>query len=423
MQIIYILVTTVSVFLTFNKPLIGIIFLLFNFLLQPHILFGFTQVTTQASNVLIGTTLVLLLPFRKIKFTDSGISILATLFFISGAFSSLLNLGVGFLSIPEQYLIFWMGLNRLGFLLLFVRYVCTRKDFTLIFKTLVVLGGATAVYTVTDYYFHFTYDPTVKAGRAVGLFGDPNSVASNLAALVPLTYYLFLHGTSNWLRKLYLINIGSLVMGVFCTASRAGFLALLIIGAYITKKNIKKFSTPFVIGSMILLFVVYGRDLYLKREAKVQTVSKTLTGKTKIEGSAYSRVLHIQYGILLWLKNPVFGVGVSNAPNAIQEQLGLREVRAHIHNTYFSVLAEYGSVGFLLYMSLFFLAFRSLARLSKHKDPYYKEIAPYLRLSLLSHMFTSFFIGNWVELMQWIAIALPVILDQISKFEQQTGNK
>lgn len=398
-------------------------FLLFNFLLQPHTLFGFAQITTQVANIAMGLILFLSLPFRKPKLSDGGISMLAMLFFVSGVVSSLLNFGPEFLLIKEQNLMFWMALNRFGFLLLFVRYVCTRKDFSAILNALVMFGGATAVYTVADYFFHFTYDPNVKGGRAIGLFGDPNYVAANLAALVPFTYYLFLHGIANWLRKLYIVNICSLVMGVFCTASRAGLLVLLLIGAYITKKNIKKISTPVVLGAIILLFIFYGRDLYLKREAKVQTISKSISGKIRVEKSAYARIEHIQWGLQLWLKNPLFGVGVANSQDAIKKELGIKDA-VSIHNTYFGVLAEFGAAGFLIYMGIFILPFRALARLSRNKDPYFKEIVPYLLLALLSNMVTSFFLGNcWVELLQWIAIALPVMLDQISEFEHQSENK
>jgi O-antigen ligase len=423
MQIIYIILVIISIGLTIYRPIYGINFLLFNFLLQPHKLLGFAQITTQLSNLFIGLTLVLLLPFRKVKLPENGISALAILFFISGLISSFLNLGPRFLAMEEQYRIFWMGINRAGFVFLLMRYLCTRGDFLFTFNSIVALGGITAIYTVTDYFFHFTYDPNVKGGRAIGLFGDPNAVAANLVALIPITYYVFLHGKLNWLRRIYIINICAQVMGVFCTASRAGLLALFLISAFLTGKNLKRFSTFLFIGLLILIFMFYGKNLYLQREAKQKTITTTLSGKIRIESSAFSRIQHIKFGVLLWLKNPFFGVGVSNAPQAIQEQLGIRQIRPHIHNTYFSVLAEYGLSGFLLYMGLFFLSFRSLNRLSNHDDPYFNEIATYLRFSLLSHMFTSFFIGNWVELMQWIAIALPVALDQISKFEQLNKSK
>jgi hypothetical protein len=71
-------------------------------------------------------------------------------------------------------------------------------------------------------------------------------------------------------------------------------------------------------------------------------------------------------------------------------------------------------------MRLFLLAFKSLSRLSRHQDTYFNELAVYLRLALLSHMITSVFVGNWMELMLWVTIALPIILDQISKNEQNT---
>lgn len=423
MQTAYLLTVLLFILLTISKPLNGIIFLLFNFLLQPHVLLRFDQSTTLVSNILIGTTLLILLPFRKIKFPETGLSLLAILLFMCGSISEILNLGTDFLSHEEQRSIFRYALNRVGFLFLFLRYVCTRKDFSVTLKTLVVLGGITAAYTIVDYFFHFTYDPTVKAGRAIGVFGDPNFLAANLAGLVPLAYYLFMHGTSSWTKRLNISYIVSLVLGVFTTVSRGGLIALILIGGYIARKNIKKVSTPFIIGLMVIIFSFYAKNLYRAREAEHQTISTTRTGETVIEGSAYARIMHIKYGFLLWLNNPIFGVGPENAKYAVRKELHLSSSYTTIHNAYFLVLAENGLVGFSLYMGLFLLAFRALSRLSRHKDAYFRELALYLRLALLSHMLTSCFLGNWLELMLWITIALPVILDQIAKNEQQSESQ
>jgi O-antigen ligase len=423
MLFIYYFTVILFVVLTIKKSLYGIIFLLFNFLLQPHVLLRFDQSTTQISNALIGAALILSLPFRKVKFPETGLSLLAILFLISGAVSSMLNLGLDFLSIDIQNNLFRFKINRVGFLFLFLRYVCNKKDFATIIRALVILGSASAVYTITDYYFHFTYDPNVKQGRAIGLFGDPNFLAANLDGLVPLAYYLFVHGTSKWLKRLYIINIISLIMGIFFTVSRGGLLALCIIGGYITRKNMKKVSTPFIIGLVIIIFSSFAKDLYLKREAASKTVATSRAGKITIDDSAYARIEHVKLSLLLLLKNPLFGVGIYNAPEAFRKQLGERHQYNVIHNAYFSVLAEYGLVGFSLYMGFFLLAFRALARLSRHKDAYYRELALYLRLALFSHLITSCFLGNWLELMLWITIALPVILDQIAKHEQQPENQ
>lgn len=413
MQVIYILVTVVIALLSFSKPIYGIAFLLFNFLLQPYKLLSFQQSTTQLVNLLVGAALFVNLPFCKLKNPETGVSFLAIIFSISAFLSSLLTVGSEFFS--NEYLPNFISfLNRVGFLFLLVRYICTRNTFSLLLKTIVVLGSATAVYTIIDYFFRFTSSVDIKGGRAIGVYGDPNVLAANLVGLVPLAYYLFLHGTSKRLKQLNIFAIGSLIMALFFTVSRGGLLALTIIGGWIAKKNIKKYSTIIVFGLMLILFSLYAKDLYSKR----QTIEISISGKEHLDISSASRITMMQYGLLLWIKNPIFGVGFDNTVPSLKEQLRVGE-RHIIHNAYITVLAEFGLVGFLLYMGLFLFAFKSLSRLSRIQDTYFTEIAVYLRLALLSHMITSCFVGNWMELMLWTTISLPIILEQIANNEQK----
>jgi|GEM_PF-1095705 len=426
MLAISIIIALIIFFVSFSKPLYGIILLLFNFLLQPHVIFGFLgypQSATQLCNLLIGTLLFVSLPSRKLKNPESGISRQAILLAISVALSSLFNDGTAFFTDKYKWPEYISFLNRVGFIFLFSRYVCTRDDFSRVLKTIVVLGSATAVYTVVDYFFRLSSAAYVKGGRAVGVQGDPNLLAANLVAMLPLAYYLFVHGSTKWLKRLHIFSITSLVLAVFFTVSRGGLLALLFVGGSLTKKNIKRFSTIIVMGLMLILFSLYAKDLFLKRT----TIETTLSGRTSLESSAANRIQIIREGLNLWLHNPIFGVGLTNTKERVKEQLHQRGIAGGsiimIHNAYMLVLAEFGSIGFLLYMGFFLLAFKALARLSRHQDAYFNEIAGYLRIALLSHMITSCFLGNWYELMLWITLALPVVLEQISKNEQNAASQ
>jgi O-antigen ligase len=381
------------------------------------VIFRFQQGATQLANLLVAAVLFVRLPYHKLKNPETGVSLRAIIFSISVAFSSLLNVGIDFFS--NKYLPNFISfLNRVGFLFLITRYICTRDTFYLLIRTVVVLGSATAVYTIVDNFLHLTSTAEMKAGRAVGVYGDPNCMAANLAGLVPLAYYLFLHGTSKWLKRLNIFAIGSLVLALFLTVSRGGLLALTITGGWIAKKNLKEISTPIILGLILILFSSYAKDLYSKREI----IKTSLSGKKSLEHSAVSRTTLIKHGFELWIKNPIFGDGFENTARSFKEQLNIN-TRLIIHNAYIAVLAEFGSVGFLLFMGLYLLAFKSLSHLSRHQDTYFSELAVYLRLALLSHMITSCFIGNWMELMLWCTIALPIILDQISKNEQNTARQ
>jgi O-antigen ligase len=275
------------------------------------------------------------------------------------------------------------------------------------------MGALTAAYTIADFFFNLAPGSSLQGGRATGVHGDPNYLAAKLIALIPLAYYLYVRDTAKWFKRFNIITICLLILGSFLTVSRAGLLTLTIIGGCLLLKNIKKYSTFLIIGAALILFSLYAKDLFLERK----TVTTTLAGEKILDTSVVARLELLEKGFKLFLKNPIFGVGLDNTQQSMRDQLSVRSI--NIHNVYLLVLVEFGVGGFLLFMGLFWLAHKSLARLSHLPDPAFNEMAIYLRLALFSHMITSCFIGNWVELLLWITLALPVILYQISKNEDK----
>ena len=83
------------------------------------------------------------------------------------------------------------------------------------------------------------------------------------------------------------------------------------------------------------------------------------------------------------------------------------------------VLAEYGTLGFVVYMWMYVLSFRCIKRLAAHSDEFYRELAYYLRTGLMGYMLCACFIGISLEVMLLVLIALPAILDKICQIEKQ----
>ena len=397
------------------KPKYGIFFMLFSFLIQPHTVFGFEQSITQITSSAMGILLAVLFLLKKQTLPETGISALAILFFIIGFTSSMINYGFEYFSNYNLFFYFRYSLNRIGFLFLLTRFLYTRKDFLQFITVTVFLATCTAAFPLYDFISGNRQSTfTMEEGRASGVFNDPNEMSAMMVAIFPLAYYLFRHSRKKYLKNIYIISLAALALAIFSSVSRGGLLGLLLVGFYIAKKNMKTITTPLVIGGAVLLFSVFAKDLFMER----QTISTSRSGGVKVESSAMARIQHINNGFLLMLKNPVWGVSPRGTIDALRSQLGSRKPQ-WIHNTLMSVMAEYGLLGFAVYIAMYVVALRSIRRMAAHTDEFYRDLAYYLRAGLLGYMLCALFLSIPLEVMLLTTVALPAVLDKISQIEKQ----
>jgi O-antigen ligase len=261
------------------------------------------------------------------------------------------------------------------------------------------------------------FDVDLEKGRAGGLGDiDQNVYASGLTAFLPIGYYFFLHG-KNVIRKGYLVALLSMVGGVFASVSRAAILALCYVGARLFFRNIKRISTFFIAGILVIVVLNFAVNWYQKRG--VATVKKSFSGSTQLDASADSRFALWNYAFRLWLHHPVLGVGVYQYAESVRVELGVARHKQPAHNTFIEVLAEQGLVGFFFYMSVFVLSCRTLQRLSMHEELYIKELAGYLNIGFVGFLICSFFISNQWNYLLWIYLALPLLLEKVVFYDTE----
>ena len=155
-----------------------------------------------------------------------------------------------------------------------------------------------------------------------------------------------------------LINI-SILIGML--GSRANFVVLLIITVIIlfklnlTKKPIK----IIVIGYLFLVFIGPILLSSMNQISRLSpnnifapVVNRLIDSEDEIENSSYSRSRLASHGLMLFIKNPIFGVGIGNEATKIDEMIRLKMVS---HNTYVSLLSEMGIIGILFLITTIFI--------------------------------------------------------------------
>jgi len=200
------------------------------------------------------------------------------------------------------------------------------------------------------------------AGRAVGFFGNPNSLAALMLLLIPAPLYLALDG-----RRGVGVRVlgGVLVVAFFwchvLTVSRGGVLAILpmlVLAGVVFCEGWKK-----RLGVALLLLAVYGA-VFFAQSAVNERVGGRFAGMMETKGES-SRQLIYPATWKLFTNEPVVGNGVGSFTLLWDEQVPVNDGREarYAHSDYLQTLADEGVIGFvLLYGPLFVLILMAFVR-------------------------------------------------------------
>ncbi len=411
---LFFFMTVFIAFIEVLKPLYGVCYLIFTFLIMPYTYFDLKGLQAWRPNLVLSVILFVSTVFRNSPVRTNQHTVLVVMFLGLAYLSALIN---GVLGITEVKSVLFVFVKNSLFVIIIASCINNRKDLLLLIKTCVFFSMCNGAYALLIQVFQIKSMLTDK-GRPSAFQGDPNYLAALLIAIIPIAYYLFLHGEKKFLRRFYVVTIGLLITGTLCTVSRGGLLGLVLVMGCIFLKNIKKISTIIVVIIVLTFFVNVAQQLFEER----QTVQTSLSGKTTVEASAYSRLVFAGYAFRLWLRNPIWGVGTTQFPDASNKQLGTR-IHHTVHNAYLTILSEHGILGFAVFMGFFILALGAIRRLKKQEEVFFRELAWYLQISLMGYMLCACFISIQRQVMLWICLVLPIILDKILKIENIAKQK
>ena len=194
-----------------------------------------------------------------------------------------------------------------------------------------------------------------------GIYSNPNDLAFAVVLALPFAL-LFMETTKNVLVKvLWMVGMLIMLFTIFLTASRAGFIDLIISGVVTLYFFAVKGKRPYLLlGTLfaaVLIAATVGGKLYDRFEA--------LSGDTTTEKSAYGsfqdRVYLMEKAVEAIETYPVFGIGAHNFTN-------YSGIWRDVHMTYLQICAEGGIPVLILYLLFFWQAFKNLKILRKRKD-------------------------------------------------------
>ncbi|QOL50952.1 putative O-glycosylation ligase, exosortase A system-associated [Massilia litorea] len=198
-------------------------------------------------------------------------------------------------------------------------------------------------------------------GLSGHVLGDRNELALAFVMTLPLCYYLWTeYGKRSRILNLGLLGtMALLALGVIGTESRGGFVALLMLGAYLYIKSDRKILLTILIAAFCI-----GASFYISSDyvARMDTITAA-----EQDDSFMTRVVAWKLSFIMAMQHPFFGGGIKALEYfPVWSELS-KEFFAYpwfytgtgfpnttiaraAHSIYFQVLGDQGFVGLALYL-------------------------------------------------------------------------
>lgn len=238
----------------------------------------------------------------------------------------------------------------------------TPRQFRFAVLAAVVLYAFVPVWPALMMYLHGITD----AGRLSGpfIYINANDLASITLLLLGATLWILaVEPMQKPLRMLGYGFAGTLVVMMFLTQSRGGFLGLVIMGIPYAFSSRRRGLRPLVlVAAVAVAALVFVPSSAWERLAGMKKLTSSYTIKdADVEGSAEQRYTLAQTAIDLIITHPLSGVGIGSVPFAFvpyRRGIGGRDP----HNTYLKMGAELGLPGLIIYIIMLVTVWRTLSR-------------------------------------------------------------
>lgn len=251
-----------------------------------------------------------------------------------------------------------------------------------------------------------------------GIYSNPNDLAFAIVLSLPFVL-AFMVTTKNALKKLaWFFAMLVMLLAIFETASRAGFIDLIISGTVTLYYFAIKGRRLYLLAATAFLTVLIGATVGGKLYDRFQALS----GHSTTDQSAYGSYEDRKYLMLRALDAiehyPIFGIGVRNF-----ETYSL--IWHDVHMTYLQIAAEGGIPVLIIYLMFFRCAFKNLKILRRKTDldPDIILFIGALTSSLVGFVVGALFAPEAYQYFPYFAVAFTAtLLQTIKENEQQPSS-
>ncbi len=252
---------------------------------------------------------------------------------------------------------------------------------------------------------------------------DENDIAGVFVVGACLAYAMRTESPSRKWRWLAILSGGTCLAALIATASRGGFVALVV-----TVATIALFSGKFIRTSIVIILIGLAALPFVPASyiGEVSSIESGAESYGKTEGQEMERIYTWRRSWEMFLENPVIGVGAGNFSWAISKfestykarlQRGKRRAIAGraAHSIYFTLLPELGVAGTLAYLMIMIKSVRrarNMLRLPAQtpEDGSMRMIALFVGPAIVGYSVAGVFISVLWYPMLWLLVSLAIVL-------------
>ncbi|KPK62671.1 hypothetical protein AMJ83_10135 [candidate division WOR_3 bacterium SM23_42] len=239
--------------------------------------------------------------------------------------------------------------------------------------------------------------------RFAGTIVDPNFYAMTIAGIIPLAFVLITEEKRIALKAFWIISVFFLMLTIVFSQSRTGIIAISIIFIYSLYNLMRKKRVEilFFIIPIIVILILIPPAFWFRMSVFVESLSSGARADT----SVVHRLLLLRSALDVFLKNPIFGVGLGNF-EAIAGRYTIDPMVCH--NTYLEIASNLGLLGTVPFVLLLYRGFM----LPKHsmQNPNVRELSWAVRTGLLGMYVAILFLSVPFKLDLWILLSIAAIL-------------
>jgi len=263
---------------------------------------------------------------------------------------------------------------------------------------------------------------TILTGGGARVWGPPgsfiednNHLAVALLMIIPLGYYLIRHELSNkWLRLGMWAGLLSISFAIVGSYSRGAFIAIICVAFYLWLKSDKKIMTMIVLLPLLPMLFLFMPDTWHERMASIQNYEQ--------DASAMGRINAWHYSVNV-ANDRVTGVGIGAWSTRTFAIWAPDPTDVHAaHSIYFSVIADFGWIGFGLFFIIFmggFLLARRVSKVAARHDEFKwaSDLAKMIQVSLVAYGTGGAFLSLSYFDLPWHLVAIILLLQEMLKRE------
>jgi putative inorganic carbon (hco3(-)) transporter len=259
----------------------------------------------------------------------------------------------------------------------------------------------------------------VGAG-SVGFFSNAADFGVAMCVAWPIAMYLIPGEKNRYFRLGYMIAAAAFIISLLVAGTRGGVVGAVGIGIAALAKNGKRLATVAMAGILLLGIVFVLPEGMREKFRSAEDPTKDQT--------ANNRLLLWKAGWRMFKDAPILGVGPANFPMVRSEHYATPDLPAAQtvpHSTYIEVLSQFGILGSVSLLGLWFSIFRlnrKTRKLMAERDPEYRRSMEYslatgLDLALIGFLGSGAFVAVFTYPHIWVLAGLTAGLHASAREE------